>query len=186
MDPAHLERTLRDLALAAGAEIMAHRAAGVSVERKSDRSPVTEADRAADALIHPLKIDQPVATFAMLLLAWFTGAAIGMVFMGFSPWAPTLVGLVNKGYVRISMFASGKMFVANMLPSQMRALFDWHPLFHIVDQARGFAFINYVPHFTAIGYPVRLALVCLAIGLLGEFYTRRRVSLSWSARGLGQ
>ena len=51
MDPAHLERTLRDLALAAGAEIMAHRAAGVSVERKSDRSPVTEADRAADALI---------------------------------------------------------------------------------------------------------------------------------------
>jgi hypothetical protein len=55
-----------------------------------------------------------------------------------------------------------------------------------VDQARGFAFINYVPHFTAIGYPVRLALVCLAIGLLGEFYTRRRVSLSWSARGLGQ
>jgi ABC-type polysaccharide/polyol phosphate export permease len=138
------------------------------------------------ALIHPLKIDQPVATFAMLLLAWFTGAAIGMVFMGFSPWAPTLVGLVNKGYVRISMFASGKMFVANMLPSQMRALFDWHPLFHIVDQARGFAFINYVPHFTAIGYPVRLALVCLAIGLLGEFYTRRRVSLSWSARGLGQ
>jgi len=51
MDPAHLERTLRDLALAAGAEIMAHRAAGVSVERKSDRSPVTDADRAADALI---------------------------------------------------------------------------------------------------------------------------------------
>jgi 3'(2'), 5'-bisphosphate nucleotidase len=51
MDPAALERTLRDLALAAGAEIMAQRAAGFSVERKSDRSPVTEADRAADALI---------------------------------------------------------------------------------------------------------------------------------------
>jgi hypothetical protein len=28
--------------------------------------------------------------------------------------------------------------------------------------------------------------VCLAIGLLGEFYTRKRVSLSWNARGLGQ
>ena len=138
------------------------------------------------ALIHPLEIDQPVATFAMLLLAWFTGAAIGMVFMAFKPWAPALVSLVNKGYVRISMIASGKMFVANMLPGQMRALFDWHPLFHIVDQTRGFAFINYSPHFTQVGYPLRIALVCLAIGLLGEFYTRKRVSLSWNARGLGQ
>jgi hypothetical protein len=28
-----------------------------------------------------------------------------------------------------------------------------------------------------------VTLVCLMIGLIGEYYTRRRASLSWSARG---
>jgi 3'(2'), 5'-bisphosphate nucleotidase len=40
-----------DLAEQAGAAIMAIRARGFDVERKDDRSPVTEADRAAEALI---------------------------------------------------------------------------------------------------------------------------------------
>jgi len=40
-----------DLALQAGAAILAVRARGFAVERKDDRSPVTEADRAAEALI---------------------------------------------------------------------------------------------------------------------------------------
>lgn len=41
------------------------------------------------------------------------------------------------------MIASGKMFVANTLPNFMLAMFDWNPLLYTIDQARGFAFINY-------------------------------------------
>ena len=44
---------LRRLALEAGAEIMRHYDTNIAVERKEDRSPVTAADRAAEALILP-------------------------------------------------------------------------------------------------------------------------------------
>jgi ABC-type polysaccharide/polyol phosphate export permease len=38
------------------------------------------------------------------------------------------------------------------------ALFIWNPLFHIIDQARGFVFINYNPHYTSISYPIYVSL----------------------------
>ena len=51
MDHQLLADTMRRLALAAGEVIMARYAAGFEVDVKADQSPVTEADRAADALI---------------------------------------------------------------------------------------------------------------------------------------
>src|SRR5277367_3146796 len=51
MDDAALIALAADLAEQAGRAIMAIRARGFDVERKEDRSPVTEADRAAEALI---------------------------------------------------------------------------------------------------------------------------------------
>ena len=74
------------------------------------------------------------------------------------------------------------MFVANQTPAMMIAMFTWNPLFHTIDQARGFTFVNYNPHKSSIMYPIIFTLVCLTIGLLAEFFTRKRVSLSWSAR----
>jgi ABC-type polysaccharide/polyol phosphate export permease len=80
------------------------------------------------------------------------------------------------------MIASGKMFLANALPASMIALFEWNPLFHIIDQARGFAFINYNPHYTSWTYALYVSLALTMIGLMGEFYTRRHASASWQAR----
>ncbi len=52
MDDGRLTATMRDLALQAGAAIMKVHARGdIAVEAKDDASPVTEADRAADAII---------------------------------------------------------------------------------------------------------------------------------------
>jgi ABC-type polysaccharide/polyol phosphate export permease len=79
------------------------------------------------------------------------------------------------------MIASGKMFVANTLPSSMLALFDWNPLFHTIDQARGFVFINYNPHFTSATYPVYVGLGLIVLGMMGEFFTSRNASVSWNA-----
>jgi len=79
------------------------------------------------------------------------------------------------------MIASGKMFVANSLTYTMLKMFDWNPLFHIIDQARGFAFINYNPHNSALSYPIYVTLALIMIGLIGEFHTRKHASLSWSA-----
>lgn len=130
----------------------------------------------------PLHIEEPVAAFGMVLLAWVTGASVGLVFLVLKPWAPNLVSILTMIYSRANMIASGKMFLANTLPSFMLAMFDWNPLFHCIDQSRGFVFINYNPHFSSWQYAAWVALVLTVIGLMGEFYTRRHVSISWSAR----
>ena len=133
-------------------------------------------------LINHIEIDQPIAALGMVLLSWFTGCAVGLLFLALRPWFPTAVGLLRTIYTRANMIASGKLFVANTLPGFMLALFDWNPLFHIIDQTRGFVFINYYPRNTSYEYALIVGCVLLILGLLGEFYTRQHVSSSWEAR----
>jgi len=132
--------------------------------------------------VKPFVIDDPVGAAAMLFIAWFSGVAVGMVFLAVKPWAPGFVGVVQMVYARANMISSGKMFAANALPPAMLALFDWNPLFHAIDQARGFVFINYNPHNSSIEYPLKLSLALIMIGLMGEFFTRKHASASWAAR----
>jgi ABC-type polysaccharide/polyol phosphate export permease len=79
------------------------------------------------------------------------------------------------------MFASGKMFVANSLATGMAAMFWWNPLFHIIDQGRGYIFINYVPHKTNLWYPLAFTAAVFALGCIAVAYTNRHQSLSWNA-----
>jgi ABC-type polysaccharide/polyol phosphate export permease len=134
-------------------------------------------------LWQPVTIDQPIGTLMMLLLSWISGCAIGMIFIAATPWNPALFGLLASVYQRFNMIASGKMFLANTMPAHVLAWFNWNPLFHTIDQTRGFVFLNYNPHNSSILYAVQVTLVCLMIGLMGEFYTRRHASLSWGAKG---
>ncbi|MFI0395754.1 ABC transporter permease [Paracoccus jiaweipingae] len=134
-----------------------------------------------DTLIGEVKIDQPVPAMGMFMLAWFSGICVGMVFMAAKPWWPKGVNVISMVYRRGSMIASGKMFAANSLPAMVLPMFSWHPLFHIIDQNRGYVFINYNPHNSNLTYPVALSLSLLAIGLMAEFVTRRSESLSWTA-----
>ena len=134
------------------------------------------------AIWGPIEILNPLGALSMLLLSWFSGVAVGVILLAIKPWAPRFVALFKTLYVRANMIASGKMFVANTLPGWMVSMFDWNPLFHTIDQTRGFVFINYFPHNSNITYPLYLSLALLMIGLMAEFYTRKHVSLSWDAR----
>ena len=117
----------------------------------------------------------------MFLLAWFAGCCIGLPLYALKPWFPNVATIATTIYSRVNMIASGKMFVVNVIPATMRNMFDWNPLFHIIDQCRGYTFINYNPRHTDYGYALQVALVFLAVGLMAEFYTRRQASASWSA-----
>lgn len=130
---------------------------------------------------HPIEIYDAVGAFSMFLLAWLSGVGVGLVFLAIKPWMPGFAGLGSTIYSRANMIASGKMFVANTMPGYILAFFDWNPLFHCIDQARGFAFINYNPHFSSISYPLTVTIVLIMIGLMGEFYTRQYASASWGA-----
>ena len=132
--------------------------------------------------IKPVVIFSPFGAMAMFLLAWFSGVAIGMVFLAVKPWFPNFTGIVSTVYSRANMIASGKMFLANTLPTSKIALFSWNPLFHAIDQARGYTFINYNPHYSNYDYAIKLSIILLMIGLMGEFFTRKHASLSWQAR----
>lgn len=133
------------------------------------------------AAITPITIDQPVGALAMMLLSWGSGIGIGMIFLAARPWAPDVVQIATMVYRRANVIASGKMFVANTMPTSTLAYFDWNPLFHTVDQGRGFIFLNYNPHYSSPTYPIYVTLACVLVGLMAEFYTRRHASVSWGA-----
>ncbi len=130
----------------------------------------------------PITIEDPAGAMGMLLLAWFYGIAVGMVLLSIKPWWPEAAALMSTIYSRANMIASGKMFAANTLSYTMLKVFDWNPLFHLIDQTRGYTFLNYEPHKTSTAYAVSISLGVLAIGLMAEFYTRRNASVSWGAK----
>jgi ABC-type polysaccharide/polyol phosphate export permease len=131
--------------------------------------------------INPVVIENPQGVFLSFFLAWFRGVAIGLIFLSIKPFAPGFTTIGTTVYSRANMIASGKMFVANLLPANMLPYFTWNPLFHTIDQARGAAFINYSPHVTSITYPIYFSIGLLVIGMMGEFYSRQFASASWDS-----
>ncbi len=127
------------------------------------------------------EIFDPIGCLKMLLLAWICGSSIGLLFLAIKPWAPKFVSILELVFTRFNMIASGKMLVANTLPGSFLYFFNWNPLFHIIDQSRGHAFLNYSPRFTSWEYAVYVTLGCTVLGMLGEFYTRKHASASWTA-----
>jgi ABC-type polysaccharide/polyol phosphate export permease len=129
----------------------------------------------------PVTIDHPAGAMAMFLLAWVSGVGVGMVFVALKPSAPGATTLLTNIWSRLNMVASGKMFVANQMPVRVLAFFTWNPLFHIIDQARGFIFINYEPHHSNVVYPACVSLGLLFVGIMAEHHARKRASLSSQA-----
>ncbi|WP_419739096.1 ABC transporter permease [Ruegeria sp.] len=132
--------------------------------------------------VAPLVIEEPGAAFVMVLLSWFTGCAVGLVFMALNPWFPTTASILTTLYRRLNMIFSGKMVLGNALGGFMLTMFAWNPLFHIIDQCRGFVFRNYYPRNSSWEYAVWVGVAVLMIGLLAVFYTKKHVSQSWGAR----
>ncbi|EEX09091.1 ABC transporter, permease protein [Ruegeria lacuscaerulensis ITI-1157] len=132
--------------------------------------------------VNPIEMQDPGGAFGMLVLAWYTGCSVGLVFMALKPWLPTVSTMLSNIYRRMNMVFSGKMFVANALGGFMLSMFAWNPLFHAIDQCRGFIFRNYFPRNTSWEYALWVGIALMMIGMLGEFYTRKHISKSWGAR----
>lgn len=126
-------------------------------------------------------IYQPLGVAKMIVMSWLVGCSIGFVFLGIQPWAPELSKMLTQAFNRISMITSGKMFLANLMPNFLLPWFIWNPLFHLVDQSRGYMFINYTPHRTSLDYPIYVGIGLFGVGLLINFTTRKYESLSWTA-----
>jgi len=124
----------------------------------------------------PAKLALPVFT------AWSSGIAIGLIFLLLKPFSPKLVGVVSMMYMRANMITSGKVMPAAYMPAIMVSWFDWNPLFHAIDQARGATFINYEATVTSPTYALYFTLIFVVIGLMGEFWARQNTSASRKKR----
>lgn len=121
-----------------------------------------------------LDIYNPPGLLMPFFLAWASGLAVGLLFMAFTPFAPSVIPMLYNFYRRAQMITSGKMFVANSLPTAILPFFEWNPLFHVIDQARGATFVNYVPLRTSIDYPIKFTIVAVTLALVVEFALRVR------------
>ena len=129
----------------------------------------------------PIYIHEPVKVAGMYLLSWASGIGVGMVFKAATPWQPELFGILTSIYARANMIFSGKMFLANTMPASRLHYYTWNPLFHSIDQTRGYMFQNYHPHNSSIEYTIWVTFTLIVIGLMGENFTRKHVSASWGA-----
>lgn len=136
----------------------------------------------ANVLIDPFTVYNLKRVSLCFLLAWFSGVAIGIVFLSLRPFFPNVIHIVELVYKRANMIFSGKMFLAGNLPGYMLPFFTWNPLFHTIDQARGAAFVNYTAKVTNLTYPLVLSLVFILFGMMMEHWSRKYVSESWNAR----
>jgi len=54
-------------------------------------------------------------------------------------------------------------------------MFDWNPLFHVIDQVRRYTFISYVPHNRYLEHPLKLTLTFVFTCLNVQDYKNKRV-----------
>lgn len=130
------------------------------------------------ALVEPVHIEDPLRLGAIFLLGWASGLCVGMLFFALKVHSPNFASLVSQAYSRVNLLASGQMFVATTLPAYLLHWFTWNPLFHIIDQARDAAFLNYRSWFTNLEFPAISCVAMLAVGILAERWARRISSLS--------
>ena len=119
-----------------------------------------------------LEVYDPAGLIGPFFFAWTSGLAVGVLFQAIAPLSPGFVEMLSNFYRRAQMFASGKMLLGNMVPAAMLPFFTWNPLFHAIDQARGAAFINYLPRNSDPMYPLYFTLVVIVLALIITFGLR--------------
>lgn len=125
-----------------------------------------------------LGIRHPQGLILPYLLSWASGMGMGMILMAIGYSAPLSADLIGTIYIRLQFFTSGKFWAANVIPAGLADYAQWNPLFHIIDQMRGAAFVNYFPKYTSLEYPLVFTGLVLLLGFMLESRLRRGFSLS--------
>lgn len=123
------------------------------------------------------EMQDPLKFIVVIFWCWLGGVAVGIIFLAAVRYL-TWGGLLQTAYIRIMFFTSGKFFVANGMPGFLRPYMDWNPLFHLLDQGRSAAFLNYTARTTNMEYPILVYLSVLVIAMLIEHYVRTNYSQS--------
>lgn len=109
-----------------------------------------------------------------LLMTWLLGVAVGMtngvITYHFHPWHH-----IFQIVQRFLYFTSGIFYVPAMMPVEVRDILAWNPLLHGVDWFRVAYFYTYEPPWLSTEFLCGTVLSVLALGLLLEALTRRKL-----------
>lgn len=122
-------------------------------------------------------MENPRLFILAFVWSWVGGVAVGVLILAaqrYFSWG----SMLKTVYTRVMFFTSGKLFVANTLPGIIRPYMDWNPLYHLLDQARSAAFLNYTAHTTSMAYPITVICVLVVMAALIENYVRVNFSAS--------
>lgn len=133
-------------------------------------------------LIEPVVIYYPPGVALGFFAAWFSGLAIGNLFLSLNIFFPKAMSTITMLYIRLNMIFSGKIVLASTIPAFMYPMFAWNPLFHVIDHARSAAFINYTARRTDITYAFWVSFAILVISFMIDHWARKYASESWAAR----
>jgi ABC-type polysaccharide/polyol phosphate export permease len=119
-------------------------------------------------------LHEPVMFFPLFFITWLCGVGAGML-LGFMAFYFSWFQIFKRIFIKLLFFTSGKFTNANALPNDALPFFTWNPLFHLIDQMRGAAFINYVPQKTNLTYPIIVCFLLLVFGhILHDYMIRHR------------
>lgn len=124
------------------------------------------------------ELQKPIMFFPIFFLCWLTGMGIGML-LGFLMFFFSWFMMVKRILFKLMFFTSGKFTNANLIPADVLPMFLWNPLFHLIDQMRDAAFVNYTAHHTNLVYPTICCFAILALGhILYDYMLRIRNVMS--------
>ena len=119
-------------------------------------------------------IQEPIMFFPTFFLCWLIGVGVGMV-IGFMLFYFSWFIMVKRILFKLMFFTSGKFTNANLIPGDLLPVFLWNPLFHLIDQMRDAAFVNYTAHHTNMIYPAIVSFLFIWIGhVLHDYMLRNR------------
>lgn len=120
------------------------------------------------------ELQDPILFFPIFLLSILCGMGAGMV-LGFLMFYFSWAQMFKRVFMKVIFITSGKFTNANIIPNEALPFFSWNPLFHLIDQMRGAAFVNYTPHNTNLVYPIIVTFLLLVAGhILHDYMLRHR------------
>jgi ABC-type polysaccharide/polyol phosphate export permease len=120
------------------------------------------------------ELQTPILFFPLFTLGWLCGMGAGMV-LGFMVFYFSWAAMFKRIFMKMMFLTSGKFMNANVIPNEALPFFSWNPLFHLIDQMRGAAFVNYTPLKTNMVYPIIVTFFLLVAGhILHDYMLRHR------------
>jgi capsular polysaccharide transport system permease protein len=124
-----------------------------------------------------VQVDSLLTTAWGLILASLLGMTLGLLFCSLSVVWPTIDRLRGP-LLRPLFWISGLFFTANGLPSKVREVLLYNPVFHCVEIVRDGWFTSYTAHHADGRYVLLWVLGFAFVGLTLERVVRRRVQVT--------